>query len=64
VAYHYAVDNDFHREGKIFELFDNLEVKNLDETLEIPERIKELNGTAETNGVAINGTTNGEVDVN
>jgi hypothetical protein len=36
------VDNDFHRSGAIFRLFDNLEVKNIDETLEISEHLKDL----------------------
>lgn len=42
------VDNDFHRSGAIFRLFDNLEVKNIDETLEISEHLKDLaiNGDA------------------
>jgi hypothetical protein len=62
-----AVDNDFHREGKIFELFDNLEVKNLDESLEITEPMKDLslngsngNGVPNINGVVNgNGASNG-----
>lgn len=59
------VDNDFHRSGAIFRLFDNLEVKNIDETLEVADYMKGLtiNGDAkvngETNGVVTNGKING-----
>ncbi|KAI5778617.1 methylenetetrahydrofolate reductase-domain-containing protein [Geopyxis carbonaria] len=44
------VDNDFHRSGKLFDLFEGLEVKNLDEVLELSEKTEALNITNGTNG--------------
>lgn len=44
------VDNDFHRSGEIFRLFDNLEVKDIDETIEVSESFKGLS----VNGVVAN----------
>ncbi|KAJ5753610.1 uncharacterized protein N7511_007763 [Penicillium nucicola] len=47
------VDNDFHRSNAVFELFKDLEVKDLDVPVEVPAK-PETNGTAEPNGVAAN----------
>ncbi|TGZ85727.1 methylenetetrahydrofolate reduct [Ascodesmis nigricans] len=49
------VDNDFHREKKIFELFEGLNVPNLDEPIKIPDIVADLknldvSGDAKTNG--------------
>ncbi|KAJ6100014.1 hypothetical protein N7467_001549 [Penicillium canescens] len=47
------VDNDFHRSNAVFELFKDLEVKDLNVEVEVPAK-PETNGTAEPNGVATN----------
>lgn len=54
------MDNDFHRAGQIFRLFDNLEVKDLDQTLEVADHMKglALNGDSLSSSTA-NGMTNG-----
>lgn len=43
------VDNDFHRHNSVFELFKDLEVKDLN--VELPGK-SETNGSAEQNGTA------------
>ncbi|CAL5869707.1 uncharacterized protein PFLUO_LOCUS3937 [Penicillium psychrofluorescens] len=43
------VDNDFHRNDAVFDLFDNLEIKDLN--VEVPGK-SETNGTPATNGTA------------
>lgn len=43
------VDNDFHRNDAVFDLFDNLEIKDLN--VEVPGK-PESNGTTATNGTA------------
>ncbi|KAJ5334072.1 hypothetical protein N7541_003899 [Penicillium brevicompactum] len=45
------VDNDFHRSNAVFELFDGLEIKDLN--VEFPGK-PSTNGTTETNGVTAN----------
>ncbi|KAJ5154754.1 Methylenetetrahydrofolate reductase [Penicillium coprophilum] len=47
------VDNDFHRSDGLFELFDGLEVKELNAEVEVPEKPL-TNGHTEQNGVAAN----------
>jgi methylenetetrahydrofolate reductase (NADPH) len=46
---HSLVDNDFHRNNAVFELFTDLEVKDLN--VELPGK-PETNGSTEQNGAA------------
>jgi len=53
------VDNDFHRSGAIFKLFENLEVKTLHETLDLSEHLKALGMGGHADGVNGSLTVNG-----
>jgi methylenetetrahydrofolate reductase (NADPH) len=44
------VDNDFHRTNAVFDLFNDLEIKDFD--VELPGK-PETNGTTEQNGTAV-----------
>lgn len=55
-----SVDNDFHRAGQIFRLFDDLEVKDLDQTLQVADHMKGLTRNGDSSlSATVNGTTNG-----
>ncbi len=50
------MNNDFHQTHNIFSLFDGLEVRGIDETLEVGKQTNGTNGIADPPANQVNGT--------